>query len=166
MWYFLSRYVSLSPAILLANLVCFLAGVVLVLGGIFIGGFAAGWTFLFPLPAHSLGQWGPGAAASYLIGVLLVGVGFLLLFLFVLRLLQDVVLGFREFGSVIRFLGEKHFVHILLGLRGTAVAKITTGLGSAFTRRNIHDRCSAQRDGHGQRRQCRIAAGRPNRGMD
>src|SRR6266566_1069614 len=81
MWYFLSRYVSLSPAILLANLVCFLAGVVLVLGGIFIGGFAAGWTFLFPLPAHSLGQWGPGAAASYLVGVLLVGVGFLLLFL-------------------------------------------------------------------------------------
>jgi len=81
MWYFLSRYVPLSPAILLANLVCFLAGVALVLGGIFIGGFAAAWTFLFPLPAHPLGAWGPGATASYLAGVLLVGVGFLLLFL-------------------------------------------------------------------------------------
>src|SRR5262249_38497405 len=34
MWYFLSRYVTLTPAILLANLVCFLIGVVLVLGGI------------------------------------------------------------------------------------------------------------------------------------
>jgi cytochrome c oxidase subunit 1 len=81
MWYFLSRYVSLSPTILLANLVCFLLGVVLVLGGIFIGGFAAAWTFLFPLPAHSQGVWGPGATAAYLIGVLVVGVGFLLLFL-------------------------------------------------------------------------------------
>src|SRR5437763_15352272 len=41
MWYFLSRYVSLTRGILLANLLCFLAGVVLVLGGIFLGGFAA-----------------------------------------------------------------------------------------------------------------------------
>jgi cytochrome c oxidase subunit 1 len=54
---------------------------VLVLGGIFVGGFAAAWTFLFPLPAHSLGAWGPGATASYLVGVLVVGVGFLLLYL-------------------------------------------------------------------------------------
>ena len=64
MWYFLSRYVALSHAILLANLIFFLAGVVLVLGSIFIGGFAAGWTFLFPLPAHSLGVWSAGAAAQ------------------------------------------------------------------------------------------------------
>jgi cytochrome c oxidase subunit 1 len=81
MWFFLSRYVRLSPAILAANLVFFLLGVVLVLGAIFVGGFAAAWTFLFPLPAQSQGVWGPGAAASYLVGVLFVGVGFLLLFL-------------------------------------------------------------------------------------
>lgn len=81
MWYFLSRYVTLSRGILLANLVCFLLGVVLVLGGIFVGGFAAAWTFLFPLPARSLGVWGAGATASYLVGVLVVGVGFLLLYL-------------------------------------------------------------------------------------
>ena len=81
MWFFLSRYVSLSRGILVANLVCFLVGVVLVLGAIFIGGFAAAWTFLFPLPAHSLGTWTADATACYLIGVLLVGVGFLLLYL-------------------------------------------------------------------------------------
>jgi cytochrome c oxidase subunit 1 len=81
MWYFLARYVSLSRGILLANLACFLLGVVLVLGAIFLGGFAAAWTFLFPLPAHSLGAWGTGATTAYLAGVLLVGVGFLLLFL-------------------------------------------------------------------------------------
>jgi cytochrome c oxidase subunit 1 len=81
MWYFLSRYVALSRGILLANLACFLAGVGLVLGAIFLGGFAAAWTFLFPLPAHSLGVWSASATAAYLVGVLLVGVGFLLLFL-------------------------------------------------------------------------------------
>lgn len=81
MWFFLGRHVQLTTAVFVANLVLFLAGVVLVLGGIFIGGFAAGWTFLFPLPGNSMGVWGNHAAASYLIGVLLVGVGFLLLFL-------------------------------------------------------------------------------------
>jgi cytochrome c oxidase subunit 1 len=99
MWYFLSRYVSLSRGILLANLACFLAGVVLVLGGIFLGGFAAAWTFLFPLPAHPLGAWGPGATASYLLGVLLVGVGFLLLYLDTGR----AILG--KYGSLGRALG-------------------------------------------------------------
>ena len=99
MWFFLSRYVPLSRTILLANLACFLAGVVLVLGGIFVGGFAAGWTFLFPLPAHSLGVWGPGAAASYLAGVLLVGVGFLLLYLDTGRAI------IRTYGSLGRALG-------------------------------------------------------------
>src|SRR5678815_324513 len=81
MWYFLPRYVSLSRGNLPANLACLLLGVVLELGAIFVGGFAAAWTFLFPLPAKSLGVWGTDATACYLIGVLLVGVGFLLLFL-------------------------------------------------------------------------------------
>jgi len=99
MWFFLSRYVSLSRGILVANLAFFLVGVVLVLGGIFVGGFAAGWTFLFPLPAKSLGVWGPGAAASYLVGVLLVGVGFLLLFLDTGRAILS------KFGSLGKALG-------------------------------------------------------------
>jgi cytochrome c oxidase subunit 1 len=99
MWFFLSRYVTLSPTILATNLVCFLLGVVLVLGGIFIGGFAAAWTFLFPLPAKSQGIWGPGATASYLLGVLIVGVGFLLLFLDTGRAIL------AKYGSLGRALG-------------------------------------------------------------
>jgi len=99
MWYFLWRYVALSRAILIANLAFFLAGVVCVLGAIFIGGFAAAWTFLFPLPARSLGVWGPGATASYLIGVLLVGVGFLLLYLDTARAILN------KYGSLGRALG-------------------------------------------------------------
>ncbi|MCP4490985.1 MAG: cytochrome c oxidase subunit I [Gammaproteobacteria bacterium] len=81
MWFFLSRQVNLSTAILVTNLVLFLLGVVLILGSIFLGEFAAAWTFLYPLPAKSNGIWSNHAAAAYLVGLLLVGVGFLLLYL-------------------------------------------------------------------------------------
>ena len=80
-WYFLRRYVDLSVGILWANLAFFLFGVVLILGGIFVGNYAGGWTFLFPLPGTSAGVWGTGGAASYLFGLLSIGVGFLLLYL-------------------------------------------------------------------------------------
>lgn len=81
MWYFLRQYVELYTGILAANLIFFLAGVLCILGAIFIGGFAAGWTFLFPLPGQSAGVWSPYAAVLFLTGLLLVGVGFLLFYL-------------------------------------------------------------------------------------
>ncbi len=87
MWYFLNQYVKLNTGIFVANLLLFLLGVVFILGAIFLGGFAAAWTFLFPLPAKPMGVWSNGAAACYLIGVLVVGVGFLLLYLDVARAL-------------------------------------------------------------------------------
>ena len=99
MWYFLRQYVRLSTGIFVANLVLFLLGVVLILGGTFIGGFAAAWTFLYPLPAQSGGAWGDVAAATYLVGVLLVGVGFLLLYLDVGRALIE------RYGGLGRALG-------------------------------------------------------------
>ncbi len=85
LWYFLRKYVALSAAVLLLNLALFLIGAILVLGGIFLGGFGGGWTFLFPLPSHGLGMWGPVGAASYLAGLLAIGTGFLLLYLDVAR---------------------------------------------------------------------------------
>lgn len=81
LWYFLRRYVELTTGILWANFGFFLLGVVLILGGIFLGGYAGGWTFLFPLPAKGLGMWGPAGAASFLLGLLIIGVGFLLLYI-------------------------------------------------------------------------------------
>ncbi len=81
MWYFLRRHVELSAGILWTNLAFFLLGVVLVLGGIFLGGYAGGWTFLFPLPARSMGAWSTTGAASFVLGLLAIGVGFLLLYL-------------------------------------------------------------------------------------
>ena len=99
MWYFLNQYVKLSIGIFLANLLLFLLGVVLILGAIFLGGFAAAWTFLFPLPAKPMGVWSHAAAASYLIGVLVIGVGFLLLYLDVARAILV------KYGSLARALG-------------------------------------------------------------
>ncbi len=81
MWYYLRRYVELSSAVLWFNVICFLLGAVMLLAAIFVGGFATGWTFLYPLPVHSNGQWGNGAAAMYLGGLLLIGVGFLVFYL-------------------------------------------------------------------------------------
>ena len=99
MWYFLRRYVDLNVGILWANLVFFLLGVVGILGGIFVGGYAGGWTFLFPLPSYGMGLWGPAGAASFLGGLLLVGVGFLLLYLDVAR----AIIG--KYGSLGKGLG-------------------------------------------------------------
>ncbi|MGH7060800.1 MAG: cbb3-type cytochrome c oxidase subunit I, partial [Stellaceae bacterium] len=85
MWHFVRRHVPVSTAVFLANLVFFLLGAVLILGSGFIGKFAAAWTFLFPLPAHSGDVWSANAAAAYLVGLLLIGVGFLLLHLDIAR---------------------------------------------------------------------------------
>lgn len=102
LWYFAKRHINLNEKILWANLTFFLVGVVLILGGIFIGGFAGGWTFLFPLPANSAGVWSDVAAASFLFGLLLIGVGFLLLYL-------DIGISIvRKYGSLSNGLGWPH----------------------------------------------------------
>ena len=99
LWYFLRRYVDLSTKILWANLAFFLVGVVLILSGIFIGGYGGAWTFLYPLPSHGLGAWGTAGAAAFLIGLLLIGVGFLLLYLDVARALMS------RYGNLAKCLG-------------------------------------------------------------
>ena len=98
-WYFLRRHVALTTGILWTNLAFFLTGVVLILAGIFLGGYAGGWTFLFPLPAKGLGAWGVSGAASFLFGLLLIGVGFLLLYLDFARAIM------AGYGSLARGLG-------------------------------------------------------------
>jgi cytochrome c oxidase subunit 1 len=81
MWYFLRQYAELSLGVAWANLGLFLTGVVLIILGIAVGGFGGAWTFLYPLPAEPMGMWSQWGAASFLTGLLLVGVGFLLLHL-------------------------------------------------------------------------------------
>jgi len=99
MWYFLRRYVSLSTGMFLAMLGLSLVGVVMILGAIGIGRFAAGWTFLYPLPAKSMGIWGAHAAAAFVGGLVFIGVGFLLFYL-------DCALALmRRYGSLAKSLG-------------------------------------------------------------
>lgn len=78
MWYFVGRYVKLSAAMYWAFIGLFLLGVVLILVAIFIGQYGGAWTFLFPLPALSGGAWEPWAAATFILGYVSIGVGFLL----------------------------------------------------------------------------------------
>jgi len=88
LWHFLGRHVELDERMFWAFLGLFLSGVVLIFGGIFLGGFAAAWTFLYPLPAVSGGVWSPSVAVVYLVGLALVGVGFLLVHLECARALR------------------------------------------------------------------------------
>lgn len=81
LWYFLRQYVQLSTKIFWLNYGTFLTGVVIILASIFLGNFAAAWTFLYPLPGHSMGTWSDGAAAAFLLGVLIIGAGFLIFYL-------------------------------------------------------------------------------------
>ncbi|MCC7082403.1 MAG: cbb3-type cytochrome c oxidase subunit I [Burkholderiales bacterium] len=99
MWHFLSQYVTLSMRIFVANLVLFLIGVVMVLVSVLGGQFQGGWTFLFPLPTHAMGIWSNGAAALFMGGLLVLGVGFVLLHLDVARAL------IVRYGSFARAMG-------------------------------------------------------------
>jgi len=99
MWFFLRRYVALSVQVLYANYVLFLLGVVLILASVFLGGYAGAWTFLWPLPAKSMGLWSANAAAGYVVGLLLIGVGFLAFYF-------DAAIAIRRsYGSLARGLG-------------------------------------------------------------
>ncbi|MEO8718126.1 MAG: cbb3-type cytochrome c oxidase subunit I, partial [Burkholderiales bacterium] len=99
MWYFLRKYVRLSLGMFVANYVLFLLGAVLILAATFIGHYAGAWTFLYPLPVHSMGLWSVNAAAAFMLGYLLIGVGFLLFYL-------DAMLAIiRVYGNLGRALG-------------------------------------------------------------
>lgn len=122
MWYFLSQYVRLSTHILTANLLLFLIGVVIILTADFIGGFAAGWTILFPLPTHGA-VWPAEAAFWHLLGLMLVGAGLLLVALDFGRAL------IARYGS----LGRSHGWPQLFGLSNDPLPPPTVIAGTMVT---------------------------------
>lgn len=81
MWFFLRKYVPLHTWAFLANYVLFMLGALTIIGAVFIGGYAGAWTFLYPLPVHSMGMWSINSAALFMVGYLLIGVGMLLFYL-------------------------------------------------------------------------------------
>ena len=81
MWFFLRKYVHLHLWAFVTNYVLFLLGALCIIFAIFVDGYAALWTFLYPLPVHGMGLWSPNAAALFLLGYLLLGVGMLVFYL-------------------------------------------------------------------------------------
>lgn len=110
MWYFVTRYLDLKPQILMLNLFCSVIGVVMILVAIFRFQFSNAWTFLYPLPAQSVQYYGKTGALLFLFGVLLIGVGFLIMYMEIGRKIRkhygslrnglgwDVILGRKEYG--------------------------------------------------------------------
>jgi cytochrome c oxidase subunit I len=76
LWFVLRETVTLNAGRAIASYVLILVGAVCVILAVLVGGFAAGWTFLTPLPFHPAGQWSTWATALFLVGLLLVGIGF------------------------------------------------------------------------------------------
>jgi cytochrome c oxidase subunit 1 len=76
LWFVLRRSVPLDLRRMLFSYLSILVGAVLVVVSVLFGGFATGWTFLWPLPFDAAGAWKPWATDTFLVGLLLVGIGF------------------------------------------------------------------------------------------
>jgi cytochrome c oxidase subunit 1 len=76
LWFVLRPSVFLSGARMAWSYATILAGALAVVVAVVVGGFAAGWTFLSPLPFFSAGQWSTWATVTFLVGMALVGIGF------------------------------------------------------------------------------------------
>src|SRR5690625_3588513 len=122
MWYFLSHYVKLSIKILKLSLTLFLVGVVMVIIGVFSFEYASAWTFLYPLPAISGNAWGVTGALLYLIGMLVLGIGFLLLYIDTGRAI------IKKYGSLAKGLGWD----VILGKKAEEDAPPTTVVASTM----------------------------------
>jgi len=99
MWHFLRQYVALSQGVFIANLVLFIIGVAMILASVLFGHFYGAWTFLYPLPSKSMGTWSQEAAALFMGGMLVIGVGFLLMHLDIARAIM------ARYGNFARSLG-------------------------------------------------------------
>lgn len=81
MWFFLRKYVVLHAWAFMTNYVMFMLGALCIIFAIFVDGYGALWTFLYPLPVHGMGLWSPNASALFMFGYLLIGVGMLVFYL-------------------------------------------------------------------------------------
>jgi cytochrome c oxidase subunit 1 len=99
LWFVLRPSVPLRTERALWAYAAIVGGAVAVVVAALAGGFATGWTFLYPLPFRAAGEWGTWATVTFLGGMTLVGVGF---FLFCLDVLTA-VLG--TYGGLVRSLG-------------------------------------------------------------
>ncbi|MDH5681631.1 MAG: cbb3-type cytochrome c oxidase subunit I [Spirochaetota bacterium] len=83
-WYLLARYVKLSVGLMKIVFVLVLLGVVGLVTATLVGQFATGWYVLYPLPFVKT-AWGSWATGLAIISLMLLGVGWLLAQLDILR---------------------------------------------------------------------------------
>lgn len=81
MWFFLRQYVRLRLWAFVTNYVLFMLGALCIIWAIFVEGYGALWTFLYPLPVKSMGLWSGNAAALFMLSYLLIGIGMLIFYL-------------------------------------------------------------------------------------
>jgi cytochrome c oxidase subunit I len=101
LWHLVSDEIDLNITVNRVVLVLTIGGLLLILAAVMVFGYSSAWTFLYPLPEH------PGSgiatanvgAASYLTGLALVVVGFLLWCVDFIRA------GLKRCGSLPRLLG-------------------------------------------------------------
>ena len=104
LWFVLRADVGLSTSRMVASLAAMLTGAACVVVAVLIGGFAAGWTFLWPLPFDSAGQWSTWATVVFLAGIMLVGIAFLV---FCIDVLERTT---TTYGGLARTLGLRLLV--------------------------------------------------------
>jgi cytochrome c oxidase subunit I len=85
LWYVLHESVPLRLGHMLASYVLTVAGAAAVLVATLVGGFGAAWTFLPPLAFYPAGQWPVWSESLFFAGMLLVGSGFFVYCIDVLR---------------------------------------------------------------------------------
>ncbi|WP_449622871.1 cbb3-type cytochrome c oxidase subunit I [Robertmurraya sp. Marseille-Q9965] len=99
MWYFLSKYIKLKPVILLLNLGLSILGVIMIIIAVFGFHFSDAWTFLYPLPVISAKSNGMAGALFYLLGLLILGLGFLIMYVYLAKCI------IKEYGGLGKGLG-------------------------------------------------------------
>jgi cytochrome c oxidase subunit 1 len=102
LWLTVRPIVPLSTERMLAAWALIVAGVAAVILATLGGRFAGGWTFLYPLPFGSAGQWDTWATGCFLVGVLLVGAGFMVFCVDVLARTT------AAYGSLLRTMGIEY----------------------------------------------------------
>jgi cytochrome c oxidase subunit 1 len=108
LWYVLRATVPLSLERMLAAYGAIVSGVVAVTVSVVVGGFAAGWTFLSPLPFWAVAEWDTWATVVFLVGMMLVGAGAMIFFVDLLATTSATYGGLRRALGVEYLRGRDH----------------------------------------------------------
>ena len=92
----LNRIVPLNPRWLWTVLIIYFSGMMFVAVATLLGGFAAAWTAMYPLPFFSLGLWGVPAAVTATAGLGLVAIGLLIYFAHIITTTTKTYGGIRK----------------------------------------------------------------------